>query len=60
MQVERNKKEQDNSNTPWKINMEHLHITHLERNMTFQSSMIMFHVDLQGCKSNWIISGGDF
>ena len=26
-----------------------LQITHLERNMIFQTSMIMFHVDLQGC-----------
>ena len=24
-------------------------ITHLERNMIFQTSMIMFHVNLQGC-----------
>ncbi len=27
-----------------------LPITHLERNMIFQTSMIMFHVNLQGCK----------
>ena len=26
-----------------------LQITHLERKMTFQTSMIMFHVNLQGC-----------
>ena len=26
-----------------------LQITHLERNMIFQTSMIMFHVNLQGC-----------
>ena len=29
-----------------------LHITHLERKMIFQTSMIMFHVNLQGCKMN--------
>ncbi len=29
-----------------------LQITHLERKMIFQTSMIMFHVNLQGC--NWI------
>ena len=29
-----------------------LHITHLERNMIFQTSMIMYHVNLQGCKMN--------
>ena len=28
----------------WNIQM-----THLERNMIFQTSMIMFHVNLQGC-----------
>ena len=27
-----------------------LQITHSERNMIFQTSMIMFHVNLQGCK----------
>ena len=27
-----------------------LQITHLERNMIFQTSMIMFHVNLQGCR----------
>ena len=32
-----------------------LHITHLERNMIFQTSMIMFHVNLQGCKSIQIL-----
>ena len=26
-----------------------LQITHLERKMIFQTSMIMFHVNLQGC-----------
>ena len=26
-----------------------LQITHLERNMIFQTSMLMFHVNLQGC-----------
>ena len=31
--------------TPWKIDME---IPHLERNMIFQTSMITFHVNLQG------------
>ena len=47
--------------TPLKINMEptqmvnpgrfrwNLQITRLERNMIFQTSMIMFHVNLQGC-----------
>ena len=34
--------------TPWKINM-NIQITHLERNMIFQTSMIMFHVNLPGC-----------
>ena len=29
-----------------------LQITHLERKMIFQTSMIMFHVNLQGCTSN--------
>ena len=29
-----------------------LQITHLERKMIFQTSMIMFHVNLQGCKNN--------
>ena len=28
-----------------------LQITHLERKMIFQTSMIMFHVNLQGCNS---------
>ena len=28
-----------------------LQITHLERKMIFQTSMIMFHVNLQGCKN---------
>ena len=32
--------------TPWKINMEP-QITNFERNMIFQTSMIMFHVNLQ-------------
>ena len=27
-----------------------LQITHLDRNMIFQASMIMFHVNLQGCR----------
>ena len=27
-----------------------IQITHLERKMIFQTSMIMFHVNLQGCK----------
>ena len=29
-----------------------LQITHLERKMIFQTSMIMFHVNLQGCTSS--------
>ena len=33
--------------TPWKINME-LTITHLERNMIFQASIIMVHVKSSG------------
>ena len=33
--------------TPWKIDV--LQITQLERNIIFQTSMIMFHVNLQGC-----------
>ena len=35
--------------TPWKINGWNLQITHLEREMIFQTSMVMFHVNLQGC-----------
>ena len=35
--------------TPWKINMVQLQITHLEWQMVFQTSVIMFHVNLQGC-----------
>ena len=39
-----------------------LQITHLERKMIFQTSMIMFHVNLQGCKRDlhfpaWPFSG---
>ena len=33
-----------------------LQITHLERKMIFQTSMIMFHVNLQGCTSALSIS----
>ena len=29
-----------------------LQITHLERKLIFQTSMIMFHVNLPGCKIN--------
>ncbi len=32
-----------------------LQITHLERKMIFQTSMLMLHVNLQGC-SNWFLS----
>ena len=36
--------------TPWKISLTwNLQITHLERKMIFQTSMIMFHVNLQAC-----------
>ena len=35
--------------TPWKINGWNLKITHLERKMIFQTSMIMFHVNLPRC-----------
>ena len=38
--------------TPGKINMEPTAITHLERKMIFQTSMIMFHVNLPGCIMN--------
>jgi len=34
--------------TPWKINGWNLQITHLNRKMIFQTSMIAFHVNLQG------------
>ena len=34
---------------PWKINGWKLQSTHLERKMIFQTSMIMFHVNLPGC-----------
>ena len=37
----------------WKINGWNLQITHLERKMIFQTSMIMFHVNLQGCTWEW-------
>ena len=40
-------------NTPWKINGWNLQINHLDRKMTFQTSMIMFHVDLPGCNVSW-------
>ena len=33
---------------PWKMNGWNLQITHLERNMIFQTSMIMFHLNLRG------------
>ena len=35
--------------TPWKINGWNLQIPHLERKMIFQTSMIMFHVNLPAC-----------
>ena len=35
--------------TPWKMNGWNLQITHLEKTLIFQTSMIMFHVNLQGC-----------
>ena len=35
--------------TPWKINGWNIQITHLERKIIFQTSMIMFHVNLPGC-----------
>ena len=38
--------------TPWKINGWNLQITRLERKMIFQTSMIMFHVNLPGCKDS--------
>jgi len=38
------------NDTPWKNNMEPI-ITHLERNIIFQASMIMFHVNLPGCST---------
>ena len=37
--------------TPWKINGWNLQITHLERKMIFQTSIIIVHVNLPGCKS---------
>ena len=40
--------------TPWKINGWNIQITHLERKMIFQTSMIMFHVNLQGCNMQLI------
>jgi len=33
----------------WKINGWNLQITHLERKLIFQTSMIMFHVNFQVC-----------
>ena len=35
--------------TPWKINMEPI-----ERKIIFPTSMIMFHVNLQGCNPIWL------
>ena len=35
--------------SPWKINGRNLQITYLERNMIFQTSMIVVHVHLPGC-----------
>ena len=35
--------------TPWKINGWKLQITHLERKMIFQTSVIIFDINLQGC-----------
>ena len=49
--------------TVWKVKDQYLHpgrltwnlqITHLEGKMIFQTSMIMFHVNLQGCKMCWL------
>ena len=37
--------------TPWKINGWNIQITHLKRKLIFQTPMIMFHVNLQGCSS---------
>ena len=46
--------------TPWKINGWNLQITYLERKTIFQTSMIMFHVNLQGCtfpgKTQWLFN----
>ena len=41
-----------------KINGWNLQITHLERKIIFQTSMIMFHVNLQGCRwfGNLVVS----
>ena len=37
-----------------------LQIIHLERNMIFQTSMIMFHVNLEGCTVDcWWLKSGD-
>ena len=38
-------------NTPWKIKKEPTNHSWKERRMIFRTSMIMFHVNLQGCKS---------
>ena len=47
--------------TPGKINGWNLWITHLERNIIFQNSRIMFHVNLPGCKLVfWYGKGGNF
>ena len=37
-----------------------IQVTHLERKMIFQTSMILFHVNLPGCRwtSRWWIAGG--
>ena len=48
-------------NIPWKINGWNLRVTHLERNMIFQSSMILFHMNLEGCiylHLAWIYGNG--
>ena len=45
--------------TPWKVNGWNLQITHLERKMIFQTSMMMFHVNLEGVKTIFL-GGGIF
>ena len=41
-----------NAITPWKIKMEPTNHPWKERKMIFQTSMIMFHLNLPGCKDS--------
>ena len=44
--------------TPWKINMEPTSHPFRKKQMIFQTSMILFHVNLQGCKQDVVFLFG--